>query len=487
MDRETKWNALLATAQAYADRGRWLQYDQLSLDRVDRVSARRQSFAAPEAATVQRRLFLDCSSFIWAIYYQTFDYMLEADLTWHIIDHVAPRIYYKEFSHRETPEETDKIRNDLQELLQPGDIITYSNENGIGHTMLYIDENTYLSCSCHGSYKGYHYPENRNIFSETGGLYWEDSKDLFRMCENPDRNRNCLFKEDKKRFAVHRPLDVVGDPTPDAMARIGKAKDLVVSVLSNYPGGRTAEPGAVLEYTVAVRSRNEKTVDLEVSFEAGLGSIGAAEAFARGSIDAGEEKTFIFRAVAGERDVVEPPAVYVNGLHVDAPMVLAGHNLSRENAENVILSVKNALSAGTGIQQAISNAYARLGIRVEPLARKLLRRLFFLHDSLNGDVLSRRCQNPSEDMNVKTYYGGRGVVTPQVSSMFGIRAVSISADDLQPGDIICCADSANFENASEYLWTGQSFLGMEGDPDAFIESLFGKFVFAVLRPSLAGK
>ena len=488
MDRETKLKALLATARAFEDRGEWLQYDQLSLDRVDTVSSRRQDFAAPEAATAQRRLFLDCSAFVWATYFQTFDYMLEADLTWHIIDQVTPMIYYKELTHQETPEEIEQIRSDLQALLQPGDVITFSNDNGNGHTMLYVDKDTYLNCSSHGSYKGYHYKENRNIYAqEGGGVYAEDSKDLLWMCDDPVRNRNCLFKENKKRFAIHRPLDVVGDPTPDAMARIGKAAGLIVSVLSNYPGGRTAEPGAELEYTVVVRNKNGKAVDLDVSFEAGFGSTGSVKELAGGSVEAGAEKTFTFKAEAGDRDVVEAPTVYVNGLRIDAPMVLVAHNLSKEDADKVAESVKSTLAAGTEIQAAISGAYAGIGIHVYPLARQSMRRLYFLHDSLTGDVLSRRGQVPAKDMNVKTYYGGRGVVTPQVCSMFGVRTVSISANDLQPGDIICFADGANFENASECLWTGSEFLGIEEDTNTFIESLFGRFVFAVLRPSMTVK
>ena len=167
-----------------------------------------------------------------------------------------------------------------------------------------------------------------------------------------------------------------------------------------------------------------------------------------------------------------------------APEVLVGHNLSDASAAKVIETVKSALTAGTEIQAAISYAYSQVGISVYPLARQSMRRLFFLHDSLTGDVLSRRAQVPAKDMNVKTYYGGRGVITPQVCSTFGIRTVTISKDDLQSGDIICYADGANFENASECLWTGNEFLGIDDDVNTFTESLFGRFVFAVLRPSL---
>ena len=43
MDKKIKTEALLAMAEAYFLRGEWLQYDQLSMDRVVRISPRRES------------------------------------------------------------------------------------------------------------------------------------------------------------------------------------------------------------------------------------------------------------------------------------------------------------------------------------------------------------------------------------------------------------------------------------------------------------
>lgn len=486
MDRETKVKALFASALAFADRGEWLQYDQLSLDRVDTVSARRQDFAPPEAATEQRRLFLDCSAFVWDCFYQTFDYMLEADLTWHMIDRVTPRIYYREWTHREAEEELAQVRQELQALLQPGDVIVFSNENGNGHAMLYMNEEQYINCSTHGTFNGYHYQENRNVFTRTGGIYIESVHDLLWMCSDPVRNRNCLFKPDKARFSVHRPLDLVGDPMPDAMARIGRAAGLKVSVLTNYPGGRTAEPGAELEYRVDIVNQNAFPVSAEVGFAPGCGSCGASRR-TQTEIPAGAERTVVFTASAGCGETAGVPEVVVNGLHAAAPDILLGPAPDEEAVRDVVRCAAGAIAAGADPQEAIGRAYAGRGINVCPLAAQSLRRLFFLHDSLRGDVLSRRKQDPFRDMCVRTYFGGRGVVTPEVCSRFGVRTVSISRDDLMPGDIVCFADGAGFENASEVLWTGETFLGTDMEPEAFTESLFGRFVFALLRPSLVRK
>lgn len=58
MIEHEKTDALLAVAKAFYDRGPCVQYDQLSMDRLLRVTPRRRRMAAPEDATRQSTLFL---------------------------------------------------------------------------------------------------------------------------------------------------------------------------------------------------------------------------------------------------------------------------------------------------------------------------------------------------------------------------------------------------------------------------------------------
>ena len=51
MTQQEKTDALLAVAKAFYDRGPCVQYDQLSMDRLLRVTPRRRRMAAPEDAT----------------------------------------------------------------------------------------------------------------------------------------------------------------------------------------------------------------------------------------------------------------------------------------------------------------------------------------------------------------------------------------------------------------------------------------------------
>lgn len=85
--------------------------------------------------------------------------------------------------------------------------------------------------------------------------------------------------------------------------------------------------------------------------------------------------------------------------------------------------------------------------------------------------------------HIKTeVHGGKGVISPESCSTFGVRSTHISA--LQAWDIILVSDDANHKNACEYFWNGDKFLGAHVPSERLIDSLFGKFCFAVLRPSL---
>ena len=185
--------------------------------------------------------------------------------------------------------------------------------------------------------------------------------------------------------------------------------------------------------------------------------------------------------------MVQPPVFTVNGLRVEGPAVAVGKRLPEEDAEKLCSNVKSAMAAGTPSETAIYDAYKALGYAIQPKANWNLGRLFFLHDALSGDVLSRRPQHPAEDGCVLQQFGGIGVVTPQASTNQWFRTNFISAKNLLPGDIVCYADSATLDGATQLLWDGKAFVGSDEDPAVLIDSLFGKFVFAVLRPALKGR
>lgn len=90
---DMKIEALVTLAKAFFDRGGAVQYDELSMDRICRITPRRELFSPPEKATKQHTLFLDCSSFVFSTFYQAFGYIFEADVTNDMIDLSDIRVF----------------------------------------------------------------------------------------------------------------------------------------------------------------------------------------------------------------------------------------------------------------------------------------------------------------------------------------------------------------------------------------------------------
>lgn len=384
--REEKLQALLKTAYAYKERGYYVQYDQLSTDRVAGISARRNAYEPPQAALPGHFVFLDCSSFCFACYYHTFGYRLESDLTWHMIDVCKPRVFYKKWTHAETPEEIETVKSELRKTLTPGDIVVFQLENGNGHALLVANADEYINCTQRYGFNGYDYKNRRNVFLKEGGVHVEKIANLFG--ENPETTdgRHDLFAEKILRFCVIRPLDVVEDPI--------SVTERPVFTDNDYQ-----------DLITCVTNRN------------GANAVDSAAAWYRGK---------------------------------------------------------------------------GLPFRKGP-AKRALTDLFCLHDGCAGDILSRLYNDPSLDLCAPGLYGGYGVIAPENVTGAPRKINYICKENLQTGDLILAADDALFEKAYGCFYDGKTLTGsfeygeaertISGEEmDVFIDSLFGRFVFAVLRP-----
>ena len=173
MELKAKAQILKEVAMAYYSRGERLQYDQRCMDRTMFLTPRRIKLIPPEAATSQKKIYLDCSSFVGAVFYEAFGYELPSDLTWHMIDYVTPRVYYYEFNKAETGEDFKKIENDIRNCLIAGDVIIYDRGIGSGHTMIYIGDNKIIHCTPNGRPDSYDYVNCKSREYEAG-LFIDD-------------------------------------------------------------------------------------------------------------------------------------------------------------------------------------------------------------------------------------------------------------------------------------------------------------------------
>ena len=503
-DRKNQIEALLTMAESYFLRGEWLQYDQLSMDRVVRISTRRESFAPPEAATPSRRLHLDCSSFIWALYYQTFGHMLEADLTWQMTDVLRPEVFYCELTHEETPEQIAGLRRQIAKLLQPGDVITYFRSTGTGHTMLYLGDGSIINCSGYGVMSDYDYDEcHGNYKKGHGAIYIEDLKtvlegngadDTIAMSETgkvkvAPNYRNYLFADEIHRFSVHRPLDAAGDPLPEALKRMRENRGLVCVAEPEIPAGCTAGAGVPIRYVVTVSNKSEISGrSVEICFN------GISKLF---TVNAHEAVTAEFSLKGSDGELLSP-CVTVNGMRVFCREISCGRILTPKEVNRVDAAVRKRFTDSADGETAAAAAletYGELGASLRGDCRSIMTRLFFRHDAITGDVLSRRPPAPRMDGAAYGLYGGKGVVSPESGSAFLDRTRDLRISALMTGDILIISDDALFTSCRSFYYTGKSVIGIfecggraeerSGEAaERFIESLFGSYAFAVLRPSL---
>lgn len=487
-----KTHALLVTAMAYYNRGKWLQYDQLSMDRILRVTSRRNKKFPPEAATEQNILFLDCSSFIWSVYYQTFGYELEADLTWEMIDLVKPRVYYHVLTHKETVEEIDTIVEEMKGLIKAGDIIVYEG-NGNGHAMLYIGNNKYLNCTQNSIFCGYNYKDKYDCLSLTGSMLIEDVQLLFRKNDDLFASRNYLFNENVNRFCILRPLDIVNEIKPNALARIKRLNNLKCSVLSSLPGGHTVDNGSEIEYAIVVENHAKHDVYAEIDFFPMQHLESLTKLNRKINIPAGEKRTecFPFRVMGCRYNEIisDTSKIKVSGLEITISPIKYGYEPKITEVDILINAFNRYIYTEDNAYAVAAKAYNDLGINMPLSSSSCLKQLFLRHDSIKGAVLSRREQKPYNDMAVYSLFGGFGVITPEIGWNSFIRTTKVLTSDLQNGDIIVCCENAFFTDVASYFYyDGKLYDGIKqvtnDEVNMCIDSLFGRFCFVILRPFL---
>lgn len=474
MNNDIKTEALLAVADAFYKRGKYLQYDQRSLDRIIQLTPRARIMLPPEAATSQNTTYLDCSTFMNAVFYQTFGKYLESSLTWHMIDMVKPRIFFYEFTHNETDEEFIHIEKEIKNLLKKGDVITYDRYVGSGHTLMYIGDNKYTDCTSYGRPESYDYVNKKSREYPEGGIFIQNLSQLFEKHGNKS-----IFNEKVKRVAVLRPLDRMDNPTSNALARIGSAKDLFCQVLSSHHGGIHASFTEETVYTVCVENRGKCEKDITIEFNDIKKSVLLKP-------DEIYEASFTSK---------NKPSVSVNGLEIYVPEVIRGHKIPHKEINDISSEITEKIKNQSDVLKSVADTYSEHGIEISSDKKELFYNSFILHDSTAGDVLSK---NIYDEISLPSYFGGTGVVTPDNTRINGVRCVRIIKSDFMSGDVILVSDSAYGENLYVSFYDGNTFIGnfeanenisvKEGiEADEFIDSLFGRFAFTVIRPMLKNR
>jgi hypothetical protein len=181
-------------------------------------------------------------------------------------------------------------------------------------------------------------------------------------------------------------------------------------------------------------------------------------------------------------------------LIVYAHPVLLGRKMTDSQWEAVKGIALAELSKGETAIAAAAKAYAPLGIAMDPVQKHYSWGKFCYHDTPAGDVISRRPQKPFADLAVYTGFGGKNVITPEMAAGSYVRTTFISVRDLLPGDVLLCLEDAFGDVAYSAFFDGEKMTGVfesagqtrsiSGEElDRFVDSLFGRFAFLLLRPA----
>ena len=139
---EEQRNAILATANAYYNKGEYIQYD----------SFRVQHYFSPEQATKQHTVFTVCNQFVFQVYNQalgmeipdttetTMEYAKKykdnKELILYYFDN-AEDIYSDDWLGNSVSN-IENLVNNLEKELEIGDVINIRRDNNTGHAMIYI-------------------------------------------------------------------------------------------------------------------------------------------------------------------------------------------------------------------------------------------------------------------------------------------------------------------------------------------------------------
>lgn len=487
---EEKAEILLTYAKAYYQRGPLIQYDQYSMDRLVRITPRNTRYATPEMANEQHMLFLDCSTFIYTIFYQTFGYQLESNLTWHIPNMLKPCVYKYTLTGQETLEEKNEIIAQIRATLKPGDVLNKVRHSGSGHVMLYAGDNMIYHSTSHQFPESYQYKTMVESFYDHGTIHYNSlDTNINTGNENPS-----IFAPNVKSVQILRPLEIMGDPTPVAISRWKESADLTYSILSSHPGGKTAQAGDLVTYTLSVSNLGTKirTVALRIEDTPQLVSL-SDQKLCSFSVLPGEclQKEFSFRLGAVSSPVCNAPQFIANNIPIWAERVLVAPRIEEKQLKKIVSDVV-CNTSGTLYEQIVSG-YKAEGITLPPTPFRLLFPCFRLIDSSAGDVLWRIPQRPEADMALYAYFGGTGVITPEICADTNIRTQKVWTRDLQPGDFILISDNPEFSKLHCLFFTDKGILQQFADEsicfipfgentNKLIETLPGRFCFITFRP-----
>ena len=511
----TKRQAIVEkVAYSFWDKRMHTDYDQRSAVHSTTLdpkapNKRRENRGQPETASPEHRLYLDCSGFIFASYYDMYGEAMTDIFPWEDTAAVANYakkgetddvIYYHEFTTN-TMEEYRTVYAEMMALLEPGDAFNYRRAS-TGHIVMYMDGGLTLEST--GS--DYKVRQGRDMIDEEGTIKVRDIGYFI----DPERSTNVLTKNTLVSICIIRPLNVLNDLeiSERATSRLDMGR-FAATKLCVMPG-QTVETGDTLTFTIELDNQPESDTSKALSFDVtdplpsnvrfvsatnGGELVDGVVTWKNVSVAAGEVKKLSYTVtVTGEKGFVESGETKVGGINFTYRDLQIGTNMS--DAEFAALKAKldEGMAEGQTALSYINAAYeAALGTGLDvdtydELFGCLYKRI------LDGNGNQRFQRDIDEDSKVGKaavdgYVLGRRVMN-LTQEDYNSRVRYLREETLRKGDLLMVNDLMLRTNYYIYLGADQPFLRItdEGISTANVyqtlDGLLAQPLFTLLRPSL---
>ena len=504
---------VIEMAYAYKYQGSQIDYDQ--------YNKRRNENASPEEATEEERVFLDCSSYVNAVYYNAFglnvlpyDTVYQRPSTLSFANYAKQNkgnadVYaYYENTENLTAQEKAEILQTLKAGLQVGDVLVYRRYTGNGHALIYVGDGIILHCS--STTGSFNHNANNPLESYDrlgeGDIYVDPVENLF---DDPTSSKY-LFSDLFENFTILRPLARGLTPTEQMECRmtipgLSIEKSVSASIYSAVFTGDT------ITYTVTlVNNGAEKLCGVTINefvpngtvFVSGSdGVIASGENITWiGDVDAGETLTVTYSVMVTSTEkglIIASDKGNVNGLLLNkVSNTLCG--VSEEKMNEIIARAQEYIAERKSFDDPIE------------LAKALYKDVFgidiFSYETVSSalldiiDTATDGC-NPDAEVNamvLENLSGGYSVI--DVMPYNNDRVRSIHVEYLSVGDVIMAKHTNSKKQVSTvlYVYLGESnFISVnsphqaveidtvdEGYEKNILVSLYSYDFYAILRPSM---
>ena len=497
--------ALVAVAEAFYERGAYLQYDDSSfvkstdlleknIRRPDRLKYN------PEDASSQFTWYTNCASWTYDVYYQALGIDIVDWTTLLLHNDTEIQVWSYTVVDAITDAQRQKIFEEFCSKLQPGDILCCRHKYGSsGHALLYLGDGQILH-SAAGQVGNYDYTKMTEYFEEDGTVMRKTVESLM------DPNDKYYFFGEKW-WGVIRPTLRHTDAqlTEETTNRVNNMQKIVAEKQTTATVGHTVNAGDEITYTFQIENRRETDTVVEIIenlpanttlVDAGIGTVEGNVIKWSVGIPAGETRIRTFTVKVNDDvkngDVIESNST-IDGVNVNCQPVYVGGNLTTEQQAKIVEEL-NKVTAYGGVSDTdfAEQIYAAAGITIDLDAAKSI--VTDLMTSFMGSK-THYAINPESKyagMIAPTLYGGYYTVT-DTERWGGYRTKGLLSCQLMIGDILICVPKGGKTVACMYAGDGKLFtitstkFGMQSveDTDGILETIYGYNRFVVIRPAMA--